>query len=440
MAELEGEVPALLESGENNAELPAKRGFENEASVAQASTLDDSNKRVRTQEPQQIDESPQTAPESLNTVHKANISAAPRFVARVSVKGEVQGSQEHLPKAGTKKKGKGRSVAKGISKGLTPAPLIETSVDVHGDEKDYVKIYPFCPEDKDGNDLDDWQPVQLSLKDKASQIQISTDRLTMKSEKGYRTARATHGVREGFWYFETTVTRLGESGHVRSGWSLAKADVEAPVGCDAYGYSYRDVEGVKVHKGIREEYGESFGEGDVIGHYIYLPPTTSVARDPSQGLVTWSGDPNPGKQYKLAQTEDPLRTLESSWVAFSKNGRSQGVAYRGLHEGEYLPSVSIFTLPNPPQLAEVRCNFGPNFAFPPVALEDCPAPPRALSECSLKASEANDPRVATDVIGMAPPDGLSQKGVVPSVLQVGDSRGDTARTAEERRKALDKSQ
>eukprot|EP00854_Cymbomonas_tetramitiformis_P016339 gene16339-19394_t len=337
MAELEGEVPALLESGENNAELPAKRGFENEASVAQASTLDDSNKRVRTQEPQQIDESPQTAPESLNTVHKANISAAPRFVARVSVKGEVQGSQEHLPKAGTKKKGKGRSVAKGISKGLTPAPLIETSVDVHGDEKDYVKIYPFCPEDKDGNDLDDWQPVQLSLKDKASQIQISTDRLTMKSEKGYRTA-----------------------------------DVEAPVGCDAYGYSYRDVEGVKVHKGIREEYGESFGEGDVIGHYIYLPPTTSVARDPSQGLVTWSGDPNPGKQYKLAQTEDPLRTLESSWVAFSKNGRSQ------------------------------------------VALEDCPAPPRALSECSLKASEANDPRVATDVIGMAPPDGLSQKGVVPS--------------------------
>ena len=44
------------------------------------------------------------------------------------------------------------------------------------------------------------------------------------------------------------------------------------VGYDAHSYAYRDVEGSKVHRALREPYGRSFAEGDVVGCYLHLPP------------------------------------------------------------------------------------------------------------------------------------------------------------------------
>ena len=59
---------------------------------------------------------------------------------------------------------------------------------------------------------------------------------------------------------------LGETGHTRLGWSSEKGDLQAPVGYDGNSFGYRDIDGSKVHKALREKYGEEgYKEGDVIG-------------------------------------------------------------------------------------------------------------------------------------------------------------------------------
>lgn len=84
--------------------------------------------------------------------------------------------------------------------------------------------------------------------------------------------RATRGVMQGAWYFEIKVKRLGETGHTRLGWSTDKGDLQAPVGYDSFSYGFRDIDGSKLHKALREKYAEEgYKEGDVIGFYINLP-------------------------------------------------------------------------------------------------------------------------------------------------------------------------
>lgn len=84
--------------------------------------------------------------------------------------------------------------------------------------------------------------------------------------------RATRGVAEGEWFFEIKITHLGPTGHCRLGWATENGDLQAPVGYDGFSYGYRDLEGSKVHRALRERYGEEgYGEGDVIGFYISLP-------------------------------------------------------------------------------------------------------------------------------------------------------------------------
>lgn len=119
-------------------------------------------------------------------------------------------------------------------------------------------------------------------------MELSDDRLTAGSTKGYRMVRATRGVQEGAWYFEIRVMKLGESGHTRLGWATEKGDLQAPVGFDGNSFAYRDVDGSKVHKALREKYGDGYGEGDVIGFYISLPEGGLYAPKPPQ-LVWYKG-------------------------------------------------------------------------------------------------------------------------------------------------------
>uniref|UniRef100_A0A914Q7K6 SPRY domain-containing protein n=1 Tax=Panagrolaimus davidi TaxID=227884 RepID=A0A914Q7K6_9BILA len=46
-------------------------------------------------------------------------------------------------------------------------------------------------------------------------------------------------------------------------------------------------------------------------------------------------------------------------ITFFKNGKNCGVAFEDLYEGAYYPSVSIYLD------ASLKCNFGPNFKYPP---------------------------------------------------------------------------
>jgi Set1/Ash2 histone methyltransferase complex subunit ASH2 len=81
---------------------------------------------------------------------------------------------------------------------------------------DYVQLKVWRPPAADRG-RGEWKPVVLSKADKAQQLALSEDRLSVTGCKGYRSVRATHGAHEGTWYCEVTVTRLGETGGCRRG-------------------------------------------------------------------------------------------------------------------------------------------------------------------------------------------------------------------------------
>lgn len=166
-----------------------------------------------------------------------------------------------------------KSTRKGKKKNKTNLP---NSASV----EDKVLITPVARFPDKGDDLPDLE-VCLSRVYKAEKVEISEDRLTAGSSKGYRMVRATRGVIEGAWYFEIKVVSLGETGHTRLGWSTDKGDLQAPVGYDGNSFGFRDIDGCKIHKALREKYAEEgYKEGDVIGFYINLPDGESFAPKP----------------------------------------------------------------------------------------------------------------------------------------------------------------
>ncbi|KAK9826245.1 hypothetical protein WJX74_002181 [Apatococcus lobatus] len=235
--------------------------------------------------------------------------------------------------------------------------------------------------------VEGWSPVQLSKSDRASQATLSADRMSVTSRKGYRMVRATHGAHQGCWYYEATMAYLGETGHCRLGWSTRLGELQAPVGFDIHSFAYRDLEGSKVHKGLREEYGQSFHEGDVIGCLLYMPPGGHPLERTKSELLTYKGDP-----VLLEQPPPQAEPLINSCIAFSLNGKPQGIAYRDIPEGTYCPAASIFTHPDQTAGATLTFNFGPDFAYAPPQLQDI-AEARPVSDLAsekLPAPSAND--------------------------------------------------
>ncbi|KAI3419098.1 B30.2/SPRY domain-containing protein [Psidium guajava] len=234
---------------------------------------------------------------------------------------------------------------------------------------DKVLVAPL-PRFPDKTDDNPEMEICLSKFYKAEKVELSEDRMTAGSTKGYRMVRATRGVVEGAWYFEIKLERLGETGHTRLGWSTEKGDLQAPVGYDGNSYGYRDIDGCKVHKALREKYGdEGYKEGDVIGFYINLPDGERYARKPPR-LVLFKG-----QRYVCASDpkEDPPQMVPGSEISFFKNGVCQGVAFKDLYGGRYYPAASLYTLPNQPNCL-VRFNFGPKLECFPDNFEGRPLP------------------------------------------------------------------
>ncbi|MCI30263.1 Set1/Ash2 histone methyltransferase complex subunit ASH2 [Trifolium medium] len=87
---------------------------------------------------------------------------------------------------------------------------------------------------------------------------------------------------------------------------MEKGDLQAPVGYDGNSFGYRDIDGSKIHKALREKYGdEGYGEGDVIGFYINLPDGDKYAPK-NQNLVWYKG-----QRYVYSQDakEDPPKVV-----------------------------------------------------------------------------------------------------------------------------------
>uniref|UniRef100_A0A3Q7IY37 B30.2/SPRY domain-containing protein n=2 Tax=Solanum TaxID=4107 RepID=A0A3Q7IY37_SOLLC len=249
-------------------------------------------------------------------------------------------------------------------KGSVDTPEPESDVPSADPKKqeaeDKVYIIPI-PRFPDKNDDSPDVKICLSKVYKAEKVDVSEDRLTAGSTKGYRMVRATRGVLEGAWYFEIKVVKLGDTGHTRLGWSTDKGDLQAPVGYDGNSFGYRDIDGSKIHKALREKYGEEgYGEGDVIGLYINLPEGAQYAPKPPR-LVWYKG-----QRYMCAADpkEDPPKIIPGSEISFFKNGVCQGVAFKDLYGGRYYPAASMYTLPDQPNCT-VKFNFGPDFeCFP----------------------------------------------------------------------------
>ncbi|KAK6141684.1 hypothetical protein DH2020_024577 [Rehmannia glutinosa] len=267
------------------------------------------------------------------------------------------------------------------------------AINADASTEDKVLIAPilrFPDKNDDSPDL----KICLSKVYKAEKVELSEDRLSASSTKGYRMVRATRGVTEGAWYFEIKVVHLGETGHTRLGWSTDKGDLQAPVGYDGNSFGYRDIDGSKVHKALREKYGdEGYKEGDVLGFYINLPDGGSYAPNPRR--LVW----HKGQRYVCAPDakEDPqnlcrithyssiTKTLRcvvyeqnclwfaGSEISYFKNGICQGVAFTNLYGGCYYPAASMYTLPNQPACV-VKFNFGPDFERFPEDLGERPAP------------------------------------------------------------------
>ncbi|KAF9592788.1 hypothetical protein IFM89_017358 [Coptis chinensis] len=194
--------------------------------------------------------------------------------------------------------------------------------------------------------------------------------------------RATRGVVEGAWYFEIKIEKLGESGHSRLGWSMEKGDLQAPVGYDGNSFGYRDVDGSKLYKAMREKYGEGYVEGDVIGFYINLPDGALYAPNPPH--FVW----HKGQKYMCATDgkEDLPKVVPGSEISFFRNGIYQGVAFKDLYGGSYYPAASMYTLPDQPNCL-VKFNFGPDFEYFPKDLQGRPFP-RPMIEVPYLSSDS----------------------------------------------------
>lgn len=79
-------------------------------------------------------------------------------------------------------------------------------------------------------------------------------------------------VTRGSWYFEITVEELPEGAATRLGWAQEYANLQAPLGFDKFGYSWRSRKGTKFHEAVGKKYSTGYGEGDTLGFLIELPP------------------------------------------------------------------------------------------------------------------------------------------------------------------------
>ncbi|XP_014237244.1 set1/Ash2 histone methyltransferase complex subunit ASH2 isoform X1 [Trichogramma pretiosum] len=205
--------------------------------------------------------------------------------------------------------------------------------------------------------------VLLALHDRASQLKVSEDRLSVTGDKGYCLIRATHYVTRGTWYWEATIKDMPDNSATRIGWGQEYSNLQAPLGYDQFGYSWRSRKGTRFHESRGKHYGEGYGENDVLGFLITLPDKYQPKHLPKaykdRPLVKFKSHLYYEDKDNLPEAVSKLKPLPGSKIIFYKNGVSQGEAFVDINIGSYYPSISVY------KSATVSVNFGPNFKFPP---------------------------------------------------------------------------
>lgn len=78
-------------------------------------------------------------------------------------------------------------------------------------------------------------------------------------------------VTRGTWYWEATIEEMPEGSATRIGWGQEYANLQAPLGYDKFGYSWRSRKGTKFHESHGKHYSSGYSEGDTLGFLIILP-------------------------------------------------------------------------------------------------------------------------------------------------------------------------
>ncbi|KAL1506408.1 hypothetical protein ABEB36_005778 [Hypothenemus hampei] len=205
--------------------------------------------------------------------------------------------------------------------------------------------------------------VLLALHDRAPQLKISEDRLAVTGDKGYSTVRATHFVTKGCWYWEATIEEMPEGSATRLGWGQDYANLQAPLGYDKFGYSWRSKKGTKFHESHGLHYSNGYGEGDTIGFMIILPKNDKTKLAPNtykdRPLVKFKSHLYYEEKDHVQERIKTLVALPGGKTLNFKNGECQGVAFENIYQGSYYPTLSLF------KNVTVSVNFGPNFKYPP---------------------------------------------------------------------------
>lgn len=216
--------------------------------------------------------------------------------------------------------------------------------------------------------------VKLSENDRAPQLKLNEESTRVTGEKGYSMVRATHGINRGKFYYEVSIDSMPPNTATRIGWSQYYSNLQAPLGYDNFGYSWRSKYGTKFHQARGKSYDKSGGyrQGDIIGCMIDLPYNNSKNHVESHHLpvsVKETAVVVPAKKKDTTTrlleeqdkppTQSELKPLTGSKISFYKNGRCIGVAFEDIYAGFYYPTISLY------KSCVVTVNFGPNFKYPP---------------------------------------------------------------------------
>jgi Set1/Ash2 histone methyltransferase complex subunit ASH2 len=213
--------------------------------------------------------------------------------------------------------------------------------------------------------------VLVAMHDRAPQLKVSDDRLSVTGERGYCMARATHAAHLGTYYYEVNITDMPEGSAVRLGWSQELANLQGPCGYDKFAYSWRSRKGTAFHDSKGHHFADTgYKQGDTVGFLItlpedkekpeginsvhYLPPTHK-----ERPLVKFKSYLYFEEKDDLPKSSKELRPLPGSEMVCYKNGTRIGTAFKDFYAGAYYPAASFY------KNVTVTFNFGPNFKFPP---------------------------------------------------------------------------
>ncbi|OAF66945.1 hypothetical protein A3Q56_05331 [Intoshia linei] len=214
-----------------------------------------------------------------------------------------------------------------------------------------------------------YKNVELTSQDRAATLKISNNRKTVTGDKGYSVVRPTNGAMFGNWYYEVSIDKMKHPAATRIGWSTKYGNLQAPCGYDKFGYSWRSIKGTKFHDSRGKHYSDTgYGESDILGMVIRLPSMIDQIKN-NRGVELESK-----KNYSLIRFKsyyyfehhffpkeiaNSLEMCSNASIEFFLNGKSQGIAYDGIYNGKYYPTISLY------KNSTVTTNFGPNFVHTP---------------------------------------------------------------------------